>query len=255
MPAKQALAIQARLRTFVHSEFDTIYELREVTGVSPSTAAAWFGKNAAVPDVLSLQPLTRRGLSLDWLFLGEGYPRRLPVTPDPAAQFEAMVRAHLPPAEPATRRRHASAVRLLQRYEGGTGGLARFGHSAVRVQFSALMESLRVYDELKRWTDEDDRRDELMEPLVAHLFEVARAGGYGDQLPPFDRQAEAAKRWERRRQRLRRIRQYLLDHTSKDAVDPSTRAFRQWLTEFEQIDAEVEADPIMAQPQAEGRTS
>ncbi len=255
MPPKQALAIQARLRAFVREEFGTQYELIAAGAASRSTATAWFGKRVVVPDVLSLQPLVRRGLSIDWLFTGEGYPRRLPATADASAAFEAIVLAHLPPAEPTTKRRRTHALRMVRRYEGREGGVARFAHAAIRVQFAALMDHLRVYDDLKRWGDEDDRRDEAMEPVVAQLFAFARAAGYGDQLPAFDLAELQAKRWDRRRHRLRRIHRYLLDHLPTEPADPARHAFRQLLTEFTAMDRELESDPLAPAPQPEGGAS
>ncbi len=247
MPAKRAFAIRARLHEFVKGEYGTPYELVEAEGVSRSTAAAWFGKHAAVPDVLSLEPLIRRGLSLDWLFTGEGYPRRLPRATDAAAEFDAVVLAHLPGPEPTTRRRHRLVTSLLRQYGGGPGGIARFAHAAIRGQFDALMESLRVYDEFRRWGDADDLRDAAAEAAVGNLVAVVRAAGIGDQLPTFDVDKLAADRWQRWRSRRRRIREFFLGRLPKDPPDPATRVFREYLLETAAFDDD---DPIVPPPTA-----
>ena len=72
LPAKQAREVSDRLRTWYRRHFGSQSEFAEALGIAESTVSGWFGGQRRAPDPRSLAILADLGLSLDWLFTGEG---------------------------------------------------------------------------------------------------------------------------------------------------------------------------------------
>lgn len=95
VPLDDAKAISARLRGYVKSEYETLFELREALGLPKSTLQGWLSRAAPrVPDTAALLGLAKEArISLNWLLLDVG-PERLGAGL-PTVEAEAALRMNL----------------------------------------------------------------------------------------------------------------------------------------------------------------
>jgi transcriptional regulator with XRE-family HTH domain len=95
VPLDVARAISVRLRAYVKSEYETLFELREALGLPKSTLQGWLSRSAPrVPDTAALLALAKEArISLNWLLLGVG-PEQLGAAL-PTVEAEAALRMNL----------------------------------------------------------------------------------------------------------------------------------------------------------------
>ncbi len=69
MSSSKSIEILGRLKKITHVKTDS--ELSEVLGVSPQTLSSWKGRGR-IPYSICMEVAQARGVSLDWLFGGQG---------------------------------------------------------------------------------------------------------------------------------------------------------------------------------------
>lgn len=89
MRKKSATAVLARLKTLTGCTTDTA--LASALGISPQTLSSWKSRDT-IPYALCVEMADERGISLDWLLVGEGPMTRgetgAPATRESAAVYD-----------------------------------------------------------------------------------------------------------------------------------------------------------------------
>jgi transcriptional regulator with XRE-family HTH domain len=224
-------AVRVRLRQYVEETYQTQYEVREAFGIARSTAAAWFGKTSeTIPDIGSIWPLVELGLSLDWLFTGEGHPQRLRDSSAPRETFTSVLEAHLK-AESGLEA--AEAMRILGALmevsvPHGKDDLFRFAIEGALEDFIAFRELLNAYGITVGLAEsryrEDFRSTEVVKQLVDAIGDSAEslpelAGGLFDY---------AVHAYEQRVRGWQRSIDFLLKSLDGPTPSTSVRYFRAW---------------------------